>query len=112
MSREISGMRHTFSCNGIVKFTNCRLVRGDQLVKEDLFVCSYTGKILDSQGAFYTKNVVPDQVIDLCGSIIAPGFIDVQLNGAFGFDFSVLRDDMTQYKTELKRINRDRKSVV
>lgn len=106
MPASISDLFSTSAREGITKFTNCRLVRGDQLVNEDLWVSADTGKILESQEAFYTHYVVPDQVIDLGGRIIAPGFIDVQLNGALGFDFSVLHDDMAQYGKEFRRVNR------
>lgn len=92
--------------SGITKLTNCRLVRGSQLVHEDLWVSADTGTILRSQEAFYTHYVVPDQVIDLGGRIVAPGFLDVQLNGALGFDFSVLKDDMEEYGAEFRRVNK------
>ncbi|TKA76471.1 hypothetical protein B0A49_02235 [Cryomyces minteri] len=92
--------------SGITKFTNCRLVRGDSLVYQDLWISAVTGKILRSQEAFYEHQAVPDRVLDLGGRIISPGFIDVQLNGAFGFDFSVVTDDVTTYTKGLKRLNR------
>lgn len=91
---------------GITKLTNCRLARGSKLVYEDLWVSADTGTILRSQEAFYTHYVVPDQVIDLGGRIVAPGFLDVQLNGALGFDFSVLKDDMSEYDAEFRRVNK------
>jgi len=91
---------------GITKLTNCRLVRDSQLVYEDLWVSADTGVILRSQEAFYTHYVVPDHVIDLGGRIVAPGFLDVQLNGALGFDFSVLKDDMSDYVAEFRRVNK------
>ncbi len=91
---------------GITRFTGGRLVKGDQLVEEDLWVSSVTGKILHSQQVFYEHHVVPDEVIDLNGKILCPGFIYVQLNGAFGFDFSTVSYDMTRYQEGLKRLNR------
>jgi N-acetylglucosamine-6-phosphate deacetylase len=92
--------------NGITKFTNCRLVRGDSLVWEDLWVSAKTGKIIRSQSAFYDELIVPDQTINLGGRIISPGMIECQLNGAFGFNFSTVMDDMSQYGKQVKDLNR------
>lgn len=89
----------------ITKFTNCRLVRNGRLVEADLWVSSSTGKILRSQEEFYEHQLSPDQVVDLDGRILAPGFIDVQLNGAQGFDFSVPQDDAGAYQSGLKLVN-------
>lgn len=90
----------------ITKFTNCRLVKGNELVEQDLWVSSVTGKILRSQEEFYTKHTVPDRVIDLGGRIISPGLIDVQLNGAFGFNFSIVPDDLSSYGKTLRQVNK------
>lgn len=91
---------------GVTRFTGGYLVKGNGLVEEDLWISSITGKILCSQEVFYDYHVVPDEVIDLKGKILAPGFIDVQLNGAFGFDFSTVPDDMTDYKKGLNQLNK------
>jgi N-acetylglucosamine-6-phosphate deacetylase len=91
----------------ITKFTNCRLVKGEQLVYQDLWVSSLTGKIVRSQEAFYDQHATPDATIDMGGRIIAPGLIDVQLNGAFGFDFSVIpEDDPSSYGKTLRQVNK------
>ncbi len=87
----------------ITKFTNCRLVKDSALIASDLWIDSQTGKILDSQTAFYGEHLVPDQIVDLAGKIISPGFIDVQLNGAHGFDFSVPSE---VYESTLRDTNR------
>jgi N-acetylglucosamine-6-phosphate deacetylase len=73
---------------GVTKFTNCLLVKNNSLVHEDLWVSSATGTILDGQSVFYGQRVAPDRTVDLGGRILSPGFIDVQFNGAYGFDFS------------------------
>lgn len=83
--------------SGITRFTNCRLVKGDSLIEEDLWVSSQTGKIISSQATFFDDGVLPDRTVDLDGRIISPGLIDVQLNGAFGFNFSTLLEDTSQY---------------
>jgi len=79
----------------ITKFTNCRLVRGNALVEEDLWVSSLTGKILKGQEVFYG-----------CHRIISPGLLDVQLNGAFGFNFSAVPEDLLTYPKALRQVNR------
>ncbi|PGG99921.1 N-acetylglucosamine-6-phosphate deacetylase [Helicocarpus griseus UAMH5409] len=90
----------------ITKFTNCRLSLNGQLIEQDLWVDSSSGKILQDQQAFYEHQLCPDQVIDLGGRILAPGFIDVQLNGARGFDFSVPKETKEEYDAGLKEVNR------
>lgn len=96
----------TLPKNGLTKFTNCRLLKGNDLVWEDLWVSSITGKIIDSQASFYGGRNMPDNTLDLGGRIIAPGLIECQLNGAFGFNFSTLLDDMTEYGKNIQKVNR------
>ncbi len=90
----------------ITKFANCRLVIENELVEQDLWVSSATGKILRSQEVFYGENVVPDITINLRGKIVAPGLIDVQLNGAFGFNFSQIPEDPSTYGKTLRQVNK------
>jgi N-acetylglucosamine-6-phosphate deacetylase len=92
--------------NGITKFTNCRLLKGSDFVYEDLWISSRTGCILNGQEVFFKYRAAPERVVDLGGRIIAPGFIDVQLNGGFGFDFSVVPEDAATYPDELRRMNK------
>ncbi|KAK7747338.1 N-acetyl-glucosamine-6-phosphate deacetylase [Cytospora paraplurivora] len=92
--------------NGITKLTNCRLAKGSTLVQEDLWVDSTTGKILETQQAFYDDRVLPDKTIDLGGRIVSPGLIDVQLNGAFGVNFSMVVSDVSQYGKSVRDLNR------
>ncbi|KAM0721142.1 hypothetical protein Q7P37_003429 [Cladosporium fusiforme] len=92
---------------GITRFTGGFLVKGDKLVEEDLWISSVTGKILHSQEVFYDYHVVPDEIVDLKGKILSPGWIDVQLNGAFGFDFSTVPEDMQIYHKGLKQLNKE-----
>lgn len=92
--------------NGITKFTNCRILKGNHLVEEDLWVSAVTGKIVETQVAFYDDFATPDQTIDLHGRIISPGLIDVQLNGAFGLNFSTVVPDMSLYGKSVRDLNR------
>ncbi|CAG7717201.1 unnamed protein product [Allacma fusca] len=72
--------------NIIVKFTNCCLLRNHNIIKDDLWI--QAGKIIDPEKLFFRERKLPDKVIDCGGALISPGFIDVQLNGGFGVDFS------------------------
>ena len=38
------------------------------------------------------------------GNIVSPGFIDTQINGAYGFDFSVYDGDMDAYRRGLNTV--------
>lgn len=46
------------------------------------------GKILNPEKIFYDEKVDSNVKIDCAGSFISPGFIDLQINGGFGVDFS------------------------
>eukprot|EP00936_MAST-01D_sp_MAST-1D-sp1_P002306 g2306.t1 len=74
----------------VTRVTNVRILRGGKLHVEDLWFRN--GKFLDQQKRFWDScsadEFDPDEVIDGNGMICAPGFIDIQLNGAFGIDFS------------------------
>jgi len=92
--------------SNITKFTNCRVVKNNDMIYQDLWISSRTGRILDGEEVFYKHKAAPDTVIDLGGRILSPGLIDVQLNGAFGFDFSIAPEDIAQYPKGLLRANR------
>jgi len=80
----------------LVKFTNCRLASDGNLIEKDLWIDSARGIIVDPQTCFYDKLCMPDRIVNLDGKIIAPGFIDIQINGAMGVDFSAATDDYAQ----------------
>ena len=97
----------SFRSTGVIKFTNCRLVKGNNLIDEDLWISSVTGKIVNGQETIYGNRTAPDRVIDLGGRILSPGFIDVQLNGAYGFDFSVVPEDgIAGYSKGVSKVNK------
>lgn len=62
---------------GITRLTNCRVVKTNQLVEEDVWFSSKTGTILSSQLTFFDESELPEQSIDLGGRIVSPGLIDV-----------------------------------
>lgn len=97
----------TASTPRITKFTNCRIINDNKLIEQDLWIDSVSGKIVKDQQAFYELHLSPDEVIDLGGRILAPGFIEAQLNGAHGFDFSVPQASKKQYDEGLREVNRE-----
>lgn len=94
--------------SGVIKFTNCLLVKGDSLVNADLWVSALSGKILNGQEILYEHRTAPEEIVDLGGRILSPGLIDTQLNGAYGFDFSVIpnEEDTAAYGKGVLRVNR------
>ena len=75
----------------VLRFTNCRVLREGELRQEDLWVQG--GVIVSAQKLFWARReTAADATIDCEGNILAPGFIDLQLNGGFGFDFSTASD--------------------
>lgn len=71
----------------ITKIINGRLLRNHEIV-ENSYLYIQNGKIIDAFHSFFDEHREPDQIIDAKGAIISPGFIDLQINGAFGIDFS------------------------
>lgn len=78
----------------IVQFRNCRILRDHKLQWEDLWVRQ--GKILNPEKLFFDEKGAADLQVDCQGRIVAPGFIDVQINGGFGVDFSQETDEAGQ----------------
>lgn len=67
-------------CSGeIIQFKNCRLVRNHKIVVDDLWI--QNGKIIDPEIVFFDHKIGSQRKIDCDGAIIAPGFIDIQING-------------------------------
>lgn len=72
--------------NLLIQFRNCRLVRDGRLVVDDLWVRD--GKIMSPEKIFFEEKSIADLQLDCNNLIVAPGFIDAQLNGGFGKDFT------------------------
>ncbi|GAA6065477.1 N-acetylglucosamine-6-phosphate deacetylase [Tachysurus ichikawai] len=77
----------------ITQFVKCRILRDHNLEREDLWVRD--GKILNPEKLFFDEQGFADNKVDCGNKIIAPGFIDVQINGGYGIDFSQATDDIT-----------------
>ena len=89
----------------LIKFTNCRLAVNGTLVYQDLWIDAIKGVIVDPQKVFYDYRAISDRIINLGNKIVSPGFIDIQINGAMGVDFSAFTDDET-YSRGVKLVNR------
>lgn len=63
----------------LTQFYNCRILRDHQIIEEHLWI--ENGKIVDPEKVFYDEKRVADFRIDCQGKLIAPGFIDIQING-------------------------------
>lgn len=63
----------------LLQFMNCLILRNHKLMKEDLWVRD--GKIINPEKVFFDEQITADEKIDCKGAIIAPGFIDIQING-------------------------------
>ncbi|XP_015596952.1 N-acetylglucosamine-6-phosphate deacetylase [Cephus cinctus] len=68
------------------QFYNCSILRHGKILKEDLWVRN--GLIVDPEKIFYDEKIMPDERINCHDALISPGFIDLQINGGFGVDFS------------------------
>lgn len=70
----------------VTQFTDCLLLRDHELVREDLWVQG--GKIINPGPLFFQSRRNASKKVKCHGNILAPGFIDLQINGAFGLDFT------------------------
>ena len=88
--------RHSYSgklrTECVIRFRNFRRldVRRKIIELDDVWVRN--GKVIDPERRFWEASkgneFYADKTIDGKGLILSPGFIDIQLNGAFGIDFT------------------------
>ena len=76
---EIPEMKDTKT--QLIRFTNCRILRGHKIIREDLWVRN--GKIIDPEPVYYLERRLADISIDCKNLLIAPGYIDLQINGKY-----------------------------
>ena len=72
--------------DNVIQFTDCLILRNHKLIKEDLWI--ENGKIIDPGPLFFQQRKSASKKVNCQGNILAPGFIDLQINGAFGLDFT------------------------
>lgn len=70
----------------LTRFYNGRIIQGDKIIDElwvkDGFVINPSKEI-------------PNDIFDLNGQYLAPGFIDLQINGGYGIDFTSNLEDVS-----------------
>lgn len=69
-----------------VQFINCRILRNHKICREDLWVRN--GVFINPEKVFFDEKIQADRKVDCNGSIISAGFIELQINGGSGIDFS------------------------
>lgn len=65
----------------ITKYFNCNILKDGKILAQDLWV--ENGQIANPEIIFYDLKKTPDIEIDCLGSLITPGFIDLQINGQY-----------------------------
>ena len=78
----------------ISRFFNCTLLRDHQIVRQDLWMAE--GKIIPPQSH-------ADIEIDVKNCLIAPGYIDLQINGGYGIDLATEPDRVGELAAQLPR---------
>lgn len=86
----------------VTVFRNCMLLRDHEIRREDLWVRD--GLIIDPEPLFFDEHVGFNREVDCGGALIAPGLIDLQINGGFGVDFSYAINDETSAKESLTKV--------
>lgn len=69
----------SFGNGKLVQFINCRILYRGSLLLEDLWIRN--GLICNPEKIFFGEKIKADVKVDCQNLIIAPGFIDVQING-------------------------------
>ena len=86
----------------LVQFHNAQLATPKGLVAGELWI--QHGKIVDPESRFWQRNLsAADRRIDCGGMIIAPGFIDLHLQQAFGVDFTSLGAESADAAAEAEK---------
>lgn len=81
--KEINDMKPK---SRLTRFRNCFILRDGKIIKEDFWIRD--GKIENPEYVFYVEQIEADVTINCENILIAPGFIDIQINGGWGVDFS------------------------
>lgn len=78
----------------ITHFYNGRILIDHEIKEGDLWI---------SQGKIIAPQQHADHEIDIHGLIISPGYIDLQINGGFGIDFSIQSEKVQEVARQLPK---------
>ncbi|KIH67342.1 phage tail component protein [Ancylostoma duodenale] len=88
----------------LIQFVNVKVLRDGKITWDHLWVRD--GKIIDGAAVFYDEKRKADIEVDCEGYILSPGFIDIQINGGFGVDFSTLPSTDIEYQRGVEKVSR------
>lgn len=87
----------------IYKIINARLLLNHEIV-EDSYLWYQNGKIIHPQNLFFSARRDADEIIDAKGLLVVPGFIDTQINGAYGIDFADYEEPVEVLKKNIDTV--------
>eukprot|EP00730_Choanoeca_flexa_P011282 TRINITY_DN242_c0_g1_i1.p1 TRINITY_DN242_c0_g1~~TRINITY_DN242_c0_g1_i1.p1 ORF type:complete len:403 (+),score=63.92 TRINITY_DN242_c0_g1_i1:58-1266(+) len=70
----------------VTRFINCEHLSDQGFIRDDIWVKD--GVIINPRDQFFATQRKADKVIDCHDGRLVPGFIDIQINGGFGIDFT------------------------
>ncbi|ORY07821.1 Metallo-dependent hydrolase [Basidiobolus meristosporus CBS 931.73] len=79
----------------VIKIVNGRIVRDGKIVTGD-YLYVKDGKFIDGKSFFWDDQSSPEIVLDAKNAIVSPGYVDIQLNGAVGVDFTADRETLAE----------------
>ncbi|VDL73485.1 unnamed protein product [Nippostrongylus brasiliensis] len=86
----------------LVQFINAKVLRDGKLISDHVWV--RYGKIIDASAVFFEERRKADIQVDCQGLILSPGFIDIQINGGFGVDFSSIPSTDDDYRKGVDKV--------
>ncbi|KAG1442157.1 hypothetical protein G6F56_011186 [Rhizopus delemar] len=87
----------------IIKIINARILLNHEIV-QDSYLWYQNGKIIHPQDLFFSARRDADEIIDAKGLLVVPGFIETQINGAYGIDFADHEEPIEVLKENVNKV--------
>ncbi|KAI8981039.1 hypothetical protein BDB01DRAFT_795096 [Pilobolus umbonatus] len=97
-------LQNMSSPDKIYKIINGRILMKHKIV-ENSYIWYQNGKIINPQHLFFGERRDADCIIDAQGKLVVPGFIDIQINGAYGIDFADSEEPIEVIQANIKKIS-------